>query len=101
MGSKVPDLRNRLLQGSTSPGSYLAAGLPNIRASWHNGTTLTQGHTADGAVYLVTDNSQEAQGARNGQRAYFDASRYNSIYGNSSTVQPPAYTARYLIRAKS
>ena len=28
----------------------------------------------------------------------FDASRSNSIYGNSSTVQPPALTMRYYIK---
>ena len=29
----------------------------------------------------------------------FNAARYNTIYGKSSTVQPPAYAVRYLIRA--
>ena len=39
---------------------------------------------------------------RVGQEAYlfiFDASRSNSIYGSSDTVQPPAVTVRYLIKA--
>ena len=30
----------------------------------------------------------------------FDASRCSSIYGGSTTVQPPAVTVRYYIRAK-
>ena len=29
----------------------------------------------------------------------FDASRSNSIYGSIDTVQPPAITVRYLIKA--
>ena len=29
----------------------------------------------------------------------FDASRSNSIYGSSDTVQPPAVTVRYLIES--
>ena len=104
VGSYVPDLRNRMLQGSTSPGVYLSAGLPNIRASWDNGTTpvVTPLPYASGAVYLGENNkSREDCASNNGQRAYFDASRYDSIYGNSSTVQPPAYTTRFLIKAKS
>ena len=41
-------------------------------------------------------------GAGNGYRWViklgFDASRVNSIYGNSNTVQPPALTVKMLIK---
>ncbi len=34
------------------------------------------------------------------QTLTIDASRCSAIYGKSTTVQPPAVTARYYIRAK-
>lgn len=66
------------------------AGLPDILASWavDNRSWITDGS----AVYTSGSNSKGATGDNGLQyHAYFLASRYNSIYGNSTTVQPPAY----------
>lgn len=68
----------------------IAAGLPNITGlitsnNWA-GTAA-----ADSALY-PTGNGQNSDLAGRGPNAIgFDASRSNSIYGSSSTVQPPAY----------
>ena len=94
----LPDLRERYLQGNIIGGKYLEAGLPNI-------TGLFSGAAAflvfNGAFYNYKvwgyENSAEGQGWN---AVGFDASRSNSIYGNSETVRPPSMTVRYYIRAK-
>lgn len=98
----------RVLMGadsSHSAGSTAEAGLPNItgkhKLCWHN--------SSGGGIIIDTNNCYSgAFGAeRNGDAFYspnstvssssdhlnwitFDASRSSSIYGNSTTVQPPA-----------
>lgn len=83
------------LQGATGsqvPGETVEAGLPNITgkfpdwigASGYQGVfynTSTSSHTT--ANSPLSNPSSQATG--------FDASRSNSIYGKSNTVQPPAY----------
>lgn len=133
----TPDLRDRFLQGSSSPKQFKNAGLPNIEAqigpvqflgdnqastgSWNGamnlGTNYTCGrtewryeypvikgdpqkewHTED-VTRLVELDTHSPSG--NGWfRILFNASKANSIYGNSSTVQPPAYTVYYIMRIK-
>lgn len=68
--------------------STIEAGLPNITGI-HGGAD-TNGRNSSGAFY---DNGGSASGDGHGAgwSVGFDASRSNSIYGNSSTVQPPAY----------
>ena len=92
----VPDYRNRFLEGSTSPNQVIEAGLPNITgficAGWlsGNGAFAANGYTGasgDGHGYPLSDSCT------------FDASRCSPIYGKSNTVQPPAITVRWLIRA--
>ena len=98
----VPDFRNRFLEGSSSPGSYVDAGLPNITGAFHAhciGYGLGWGN---GAFYTTLNSDREADGNGwdNGSPDFhFDASRSNPIYGRSSTVQPPAVTVRWLIKA--
>lgn len=100
----LPDCRNRVLWGSTSFG-YIAAGLPNI-----TGTTdpYSQGYgynsigvrSATGAFYTLGSRSIMSR-RETGSGTYgigFKASRSNSIYGNSSTVQPPAIKCRVKTR---
>lgn len=82
--------QDRVLQGSSSShaaNTTVAAGLPNITAGWsafmNNATGAVQGDNTGG-------------GAATGQYTKlssftFNASRSSSIYGSSSTVQPPAY----------
>lgn len=92
----VPDYRNRFLEGSTSPNQVIEAGLPNITGfvcgGWMNGTGAFAPHgyvnaSGDGHGYPPSDSCT------------FDASRCSPIYGKSNTVQPPATTVRWLIRA--
>ena len=88
----------RVLQGadsSHSANSTIAAGLPNITGgatgdqSWVSGIA----QNAYGAVQISRGNGNSANGTYGNLPLgfTFDASRSNSIYGASSTVQPPAY----------
>lgn len=84
---------------SATGGDTVSAGLPNIgghldiratdynasKVAWEDGVFIkstTAGYSAD-AVH-------QQNGAVNVIRYNFDAHYYNSIYGNSTTVQPPA-----------
>lgn len=80
------------LQGATSsqvPGETVEAGLPNI-----TGTLKTRGGSASASgAFVISGKSEVANydtGSQNSSFS-FDASRSNAIYGNSDTVQPPAY----------
>ena len=92
---------DRVLQGSSSThiaGSTINAGLPNITGDIYAGSTYgssiftsssgaMQNDSNSGWRTITTQNT--VSGASD--RVSFDASRSNSIYGKSSTVQPPAY----------
>lgn len=99
----------RVLQGADSShaaGTTAEAGLPNIVGNiggfdvWGYGTVSLRGFS--GAFYgsnkfTVTNSfsSSDMSGGNPNSSEYdtlrFDASRSSSIYGNSTTVQPPAY----------
>ena len=73
-------------------GGYIEPGLPNITGSFTNGdTAYFTGSFYDGGSH----SGQTLAGGESDQVANFDASRSSSIYGNSTTVQPPA-TQMYL-----
>lgn len=99
--STVPDFRNRFLEGSTTPRTVLEAGLPNITGN----IVLRRGNFGAYPSGVFTYSGDIGnKGYKGGEYgAYgtvkFDASRCSSIYGNSDTVQPPAVTVRYLIKA--
>ena len=103
--SSVPNLNERVPWGvNSSPGAYREAGLPNITGTvrCHANGSISQ-NGATGAFYNPYGSGKNIDtGGWNSQGAgfNFDASRANAIYGRSSTVQPAAYTVRYLIRAK-
>lgn len=100
----LPNLRNRFLEGHDTPKTYKEAGLPNITAgvfvNW--ATSVSQ----YGAAYIQSTTSSFLNNGANNTYYYqhntvFDASRCSPIYKNGiNTVQPPAYTVRYYIRAK-
>ena len=95
--STVPDFRNRFLEGSTTPRTVLEAGLPNITGKF---VAVFYGNPVSGAFSnLGPGGHTKAKTDWDGQNILFDASRCSSIYGRSSTVQPPAVTVRYLIKA--
>ena len=91
----------RVLMGASrthAAGTTVEAGLPNIKGSSNQFDPNSGWYTlqTDGAFYtkplgkngLVTGDSS---GAYPWQEFGMDASRYNSIYGASDTVQPAAY----------
>lgn len=94
---KLPDFRNRAIWGANSAG-YLSAGLPNITGTFNNEMGRNPGYS--GAFYgggSVSNDSAVNDGESDSQTR-FDASRSNSIYGASSTVQPPAIKVRVYTR---
>ena len=112
----LPQTTNRVLMGSWSSefSKERAAGLPNITGSFHTRAGSTTSGTS-GAIYggygvikytrngtgSTSNNATIALGAAStvsGDLVDFDASRASSIYGNSSTVQPPALMMRWYIK---
>lgn len=98
----LPDFRNRAIWGSNGFG-YLSAGLPNI-TGWFTGNGLTNGSSvlAGGAFYVdSTHTSGHANYGGSGNSGFaLNASRSSSIYGSSTTVQPPAIKVRVYARYK-
>ena len=95
----LPDFRNRTLWGAEDFG-YIEAGLPNITGSAKAGTFYTPYSGAlypspkDGA-YL---NPTTGQTGMYDAAINIDASLSSSIYGNSTTVQPPSVKVRVKTR---
>ena len=101
----IPDCRNRFLQSDSIPGKYIEAGLPNITGSTDlYGHSTSTGHTGFVTV-KKTGSNHNPLGSTDSEyyiffhHIAFDASLCSKIYGNSTTVQPPAITVRYFIRA--
>ena len=104
---KVPDLTDgRFLEGSASAGTSKNAGLPNIIGSFKlcglskGGLDFQDGAFSNGGVTygdVCTMNDNYPDGYEGSGIGYFDASRYNSIYGLSDTVQPKSYTVQYYV----
>ena len=105
----LPNYTDKFLQGHTTAGTSKSAGLPNITgftasfpwtAENHGAWTQSSGGTAGptGAFYTGGWARSGKKDGREGQSTYFDASRSNSIYGGSTTVQPPAVTVRFCIK---
>ena len=100
----LPNLVNRFVEGSTSAGSYIQAGLPNITGSFSGGDieALWDLGNSTGAFSVIKENTSNvregSESDLNTVGVTFDASKSNSIYGNSTTVQPNALTMRYFIK---
>lgn len=108
----LPDYNTaaRFAQGGTVAGTEIAAGLPNITGTLIPTITISNsvqatGISGTGAFYDNNPSSDRSiftstNGSRHlNTRVVLDASRSSSIYGNSDTVQPPALTCRYIIKA--
>lgn len=84
-------------------GSYLEAGLPNIVGSVNEVVNKEPDPTRNGAfsgsTVITNANVQYATGGSNRITLNFDASQSNSIYGNSTTVQPPSIVGMWLVKA--
>jgi len=88
----LPNFTSRVLQGGDSV-TAISAGLPNITGSFVSLSRDTWGQR--GAFYKQVDYVNaypEERAANSNSEIYFNASRCSSIYGASSTVQPPAIT---------
>lgn len=98
----LPNLISRVAWGvksisSTKTAHYIAAGLPNITGKFDGNTN--DGHAKTGAFYVDGGLTPGSDGENNiGGYIGFNASRCSSIYGKSSTVQPPATTLIPVIR---
>ena len=104
----LPNLTDRFLQGSTTSGTVKDAGLPNITGMakfdmagganinvWDCTGSFTK--NSEGNNFATASNSKPQDGTF-GLGFNFDASRSNSIYGNNTTVQPPALTCLICIK---
>ena len=97
----LPNLTDRFLQGSNTAGTVKAPGLPNITGAF-NGTKLTDGGEIATGAFQVGGSSGRATCKDSTDETKYgfniDASRSSSIYGASTTVQPPAVTVRFIIK---
>ena len=107
----LPNLADKFIQGDATSGTEKTAGLPNITGGGVYTQALdnnaAQGlWTRGGSGALYANGGWARTGTLSNYSAHenytngigFDASRSNSIYGNSTTVQPPAVTMRYIIK---
>lgn len=105
--STLPDYRNRFLEGSGAAGTVIEAGLPNITGTFgqddYVGSPNYSSQKFSGAFYskgyILGGMSKDGSVSHGLYLTNIDASRCSLIYGRSSTVQPPAVTVRYFIKA--
>lgn len=77
---------------SANVGQYHRAGLPNIKGDLPVGENSSVKIPLSGAFYQDGRNTSPGLNSDNdNQLAHFDASRSNSIYGRSTTVQPESH----------
>ena len=102
---KLPDLRDKFIQGANGNlGTSKEAGLPDITGDFIPGS-VPGNHTdyTDGAFTGTTGVSSLIAGKPDltvsGFGYNFSASRSNSIYGNSDTVQPNSLCLVFIIKA--
>ena len=95
----LPNLIDKFAQGSTTVGTVKSAGLPNITGKIQSkdySIGCNTKATSTGALFGEDFNRASAGGTASSasymSEIRFNASSSNSIYGNSSTVQPPALT---------
>lgn len=96
---KLPDVKDRVAQGANGNlGELIEAGLPNI-----TGNTKLAGSFEEPTEAFdkdtVTIRASSYGSAVNVSPIIFDASKSNSIYGNSDTVQMAAVALYYIIKA--
>ena len=100
----LPDLAGRFAQGSMTPGQKIEAGLPNIEGEIVNddGSVIWAGNYSSSGVFSLYGAQSHANcnvGGTGANTLSFSASKYNPIYGESDTVQPPALTLLPCIKA--
>lgn len=111
----LPNLVDKFVEGGSTSGTVKSAGLPNISGStsWGvNGIVGTYSgqswaySRSDGALSVSKEGkafgcigASGADSASSNVAVAIDASKSNSIYGASTTVQPPAIVMKYIIKA--
>lgn len=112
----LPDLRDKFVQGANGNlGTSKDAGLPNVTGqvgylkaiddgNYNESISLRDGCFKNSKNMTTTPPAQSVRNStqdtnnRTGT-IVFDASRSNSIYGNSDTVQPPSVCLTFIIKA--
>lgn len=100
--------RDRVLQGTENgAGNTIEAGLPNITGRLNNLRSTGGADTSEeGALFWITQENEwpnkavEFKDRKYKSEAAINASRSSPIYGNSNTVQPPAYKVHFWKRIK-
>lgn len=99
----LPDISDCFVQGGT-PGTTHSAGLPNITGSYTSDFIIALKNNSQciGAISSIVGNGGN-YGNRGADSSWgygfnFDASSSNSIYGNSTTVQPKSVELLYCIK---
>lgn len=96
----LPNLTDKFIEGSATSGTVKSAGLPNITGEFPL-ELANQNATASGSFDFAYKGNPErgwSAGSFTWAGININASRSSSIYGNSTTVQPPAVTMRYIIK---
>ena len=101
---QLPDFRNKVPWGKDTETNfgYIEAGLPNITGSLSLNNQAFGTFSANGV--LSQDSTASSNVAGNGgtgavqRNISFNASRSSSIYGKSSTVQPPSVKVIFIIK---
>ena len=102
----LPDFRNKTMWGANGNlNSTLAAGLPNITGDPNlcddnNASILIRSASPTGCFKNTTSQTTLINSGSTSLKGYtctFDASNSNAIYGNSTTVQPPAICVNVFI----
>lgn len=101
-GTQLPNLIDRFLQGAGTAGTYKAAGLPNITGGFSGKMEIVSTPSSTGAFGDYQKGNSNQWVSNSNSVVYiagynFNASRSNSIYGSSTTVQPPAFTTKIYI----
>ena len=96
----LPNISDCFIQGGT-PGTTNSAGLPNIigHAGWTVGSNGNSKNNSGAFTVEFGGSAKASQSSGSGNISLnFDASISNSIYGNSTTVQPKSVEMKYCIK---
>lgn len=99
----LPNLIDRVVQGAATAGIYKEAGLPNITGTIALRFGTWGAGESGGALYKImgaysTGENLTSSNIQNDDVIQLNASRSSSVYGNSTTVQPPALTMLPIIK---
>ena len=100
----LPNCNDRCLEGTTSTsnvGTYLEAGLPNIVGNYETMYNWNGKRISSGALsYVLRTTKFPSAASENtvGSTLDFSASGSNSMYGNSTTNQPPSFQTLIIIK---